>query len=272
MSDAASAPPAAAVAAAVLSCGSSAAAEVTSAVADGIHHKDFWKDASKEWYGECIKPGDDAGKYHFQWSTYALSAPVRVTPNANGSTGWAWVLRSTNGKKRDNQIRVHKCANNPCTADWPANSGKYGKYPPPLHVQGCEAFAAVAAKPPPVHEETPPLPPPAEAPDPVVVEQAHPQPSPDHAKTLFCMQPAQPAAAISPCATPHLRREGPSSEMTPEQAAIQIAQTLLDLAREIRRPRAYVGYAVHIINSASPLLAVKHRAMSVGVNIRTARA
>ena len=195
--------------------------------------------------------GEDAGKYHFQWSCWALDAPARVTTNRNGSTGWAWVIRSAKHPRPacvGQQIRVHKCANNPCTANWPANSGKYGKYPPPLHVQSCEAFAAVAANPTPVHEEAPPLPPPAEAPIPVVVEQVQAQPGPEHAKALFCMQPAQPAAAISPCDTPHLRREASTSEMTPGQAAIQVAQTLLDLAREIRRPRAYIGRAVRMIN------------------------
>ena len=128
MSGAASASSASAAAGAVCSGGSPAAAEVPSAVADVVDHPDFWKDASKEWYGDCIKLGDDAGKYHFQWSTWALNAQARVTPNANGSTGWAWVLRASNGKKFKNQIRVHKCANNQCTADWSANSGKYGKF------------------------------------------------------------------------------------------------------------------------------------------------
>ena len=254
-----SGPASASSASAVSSGGSTAAAEVTSAVAGVasavagvVDHPDFWKDASKEWYGECIKLGDDAGKYHFQWSTWALNAQSRVTSNANGSTGWAWVLRASNGKKFGNQIRVHKCANNPCTADWSANSGKYGKFPPPLHVQSCEPFAAaVAAISPPEDEQPlspPPPPPPAEAPCPVIVEQVQPQSIPEHAKTLFCMQPAEPASAISLRTMPHSRRECPSSEMTPEKAAIQVAQTLLDLAREIRRPRAYIGYAVHVIN------------------------
>ena len=101
------------------------ASKAATAVADAVDHPDFYKDAKQEWYGQCIKPGDNAGKYHFQWSNWALGSSARVTTNSNGSTGWAWVLRASNGKKFDNQIRVHKCANNPCTADWSANSGKY---------------------------------------------------------------------------------------------------------------------------------------------------
>lgn len=226
----------------------SAVADVATAVADAIDHPDFYKDAKQEWYGQCIKTGDDAGKYHFQWSTWALGASTRITPNKNGSTGWAWVLRASNGKKFDNQIRVHKCANNPCTADWPANSGKYGKFPPPLHVQACEAFAAVDATS--SHDDQEPLPPPAlpppaEPPALLIVEQVQPQSSPESAKTLFCMKPAEPASAIPLDSAPQSRSE--SSGLTPERAAIHVAQLLLDLAREIRKPRAYTGYAVHSI-------------------------
>ena len=244
------------------------------AVAEAVDHPDFYKDASKEWYGECIKPGADAGKYHFQWSTWALGAGVRVTSNANGSTGWAWALRASNGKKFGNQIRVHKCANNPCTADWSANSGKYGKFPPPLHVQNSEPFAAVAAISSPEDEQPlpPPLPPPGEDPSPLIVEQVQPQTGPEKAKTLFCMQPAEPVSAISLSTMPQSRRECPSSEMTPEKAAMHVAQSLLDLAREIRRPRAYIGYAVHVINSVSSRHAVNNCALGVDASIRKALA
>ena len=63
-------------------------AAVGSAVLKVIDHPDFYKDATREWYGECIKPGADAGKYHFQWSSWALNSSLRVTTNANGSTSW----------------------------------------------------------------------------------------------------------------------------------------------------------------------------------------
>ena len=225
------------------------ASKAATAVADAVDHPDFYKDAKQEWYGQCIKPGDNAGKYHFQWSNWALGSSARVTTNSNGSTGWAWVLRASNGKKFANQIRVHKCANNPCTADWSANSGKYGKYPPPLHVQVCEPFAADAASSSKDDQQTLPLlplPPPAEPPAPLVVEQVQPQSSPEQAKTLFCMKPAEPASAISLGGAPQSRSD--SSGLTSEKAAIHVAQLLLDLAREIRRPRAYIGYTVHTIN------------------------
>ena len=60
------------------------------------------------------------------------------------------------------------------------------------------------------------------------------------------MKPAEPASAISLGGAPQSRSD--SSGLTPEKAAIHVAQLLLDLAREIRRPRAYIGYTVHTIN------------------------
>ena len=231
----------------------SAVAEIT----DGPNHPDFWSDPADQWYGECVKTGDDAGKYHLQWSKHALGKQVRVTHNVAGSTGWAWVLRCSNGKRFVDQLRVHKCANLPCTADWRPTSGKYGNYPAPLHVQSCEPMSAVAdVKAPPesiaaagqaqpeASLPPPPLPPPPDAPaQPQVIQQVQSPPEPEKAKTLLCMQPPEPASAVALVTAPQSRRAA-IAELTPDEARIQVAQAILDLAREIRRSTIYVGYRV----------------------------
>ena len=60
-------------------------------------------------------------------------AMVSVIPR--GSSGYGRVLRSSGGSDLGDGVRrrVHMCAQNPCTARWPA--AKYGLVGPPIHFQ-----------------------------------------------------------------------------------------------------------------------------------------
>ena len=49
--------------------------------------------------------------------------PSKPKSTKNGITGWAWVDGVFD--------RIHVCAHNPCTAEWPAS--KYGDMPAPRH-------------------------------------------------------------------------------------------------------------------------------------------
>ena len=168
------------------------------------------------------------------------------------------MLMSSNGETFEEQVRIHKCACSPCTADWDPKSGKYGKVPAPWHVRSCEpiseapdvnalpASTAVAehAQPESSMPPPPPLPPPPAPPvQPQIIQQVQPSPEPGRAKALFCMQPPEPASAVVQVTTPQLRRAA-VAELTPDEARLQVQQRILDLAREIRRRGQYVGYRV----------------------------
>jgi hypothetical protein len=63
-----------------------------------------------------------------------------VTSNANGSSGWARVLRSGGGDVSEGACRrVHQCARNPCIARRAASL--YGPMGPPIHVQPIDPAA-----------------------------------------------------------------------------------------------------------------------------------
>ena len=68
---------------------------------------------------------------HFEWRGH-------VTRNPNGHTGWARIVESVGGASEvGRDVRVHKCANLPCTARW--DNKKYGLQAPPWHVQPAAA-------------------------------------------------------------------------------------------------------------------------------------
>ena len=133
-----------------------------------------------------------------------------VSANANGSTGWARVLRSSgSGVSEGACRRVHKCSHNPCKAKWSAS--KYGLLPPPIHVQEVEPAVAVFGPAPPTSA---PLrlgfaPPPATF-DPQLRE-----------KTALGADAADPGH--------------------------KVLGQILKLAREIRTPYTYVGYSFFVL-------------------------
>ena len=74
----------------------------------------------------------DGHFYEFEWNP---KVHVRVTPNKNGTTGFATILASTNPAILPGVCpRIHYCLFNPCTAGWTSKS-KYGEYGEPMHLQ-----------------------------------------------------------------------------------------------------------------------------------------
>ena len=76
---------------------------------------DFAAEDATGFCGRCLDGFCYEVTWHHEWT--------RVTPRAAGTTGWATVLRSTNPKLSVGTVtRIHRCANNPCTAMWPVAS------------------------------------------------------------------------------------------------------------------------------------------------------
>ena len=154
--------------------------------------------------------GTDGGHLlELQWDTTWSS----VTSNANGSSGWARVLRSGGGDVSEGACRrAHQCARNPCIARRAAS--KYGPMGPPIHVQ-------------PV--------------DPAAVSFG---PSPPSSAPLRAGQAPTPASL-----DPQLRMGAVSGIRETDAAASghTIFDHIMRLAREIRTPRTYVGYSFFVL-------------------------
>ena len=214
-------------------------------------------------------------RWHTTWSK-----PKR---NPNGTSGYATVVRSRTATPTAGEtIRIHVCAHKPCRAQHPVS--KYGIIGPPLHVELFEGTgdamfeapltAAVAAPAPAdlaatTHAEEedatavrmpepPPLPPPGAPPLPpegTSVQDLEPPGPPDSPSPP---PPAPPLAASLrpvPAAPPTLAdapgggtTSGPAvaDEEAPNIELGSVLQCLLRLAREIRRPRAYIGYSMFV--------------------------
>ena len=171
-------------------------------------------------------------------------------------------------------MRIHVCANEPCTAMWKMNT--YTNVPPPNHLRAVpepDVFSPVAAPPPaePAVAAPPPAEPAVAAPPPAepatVVEPAsvvepppvvEPEVQIDQVETpgtptragLKSLQPPAPATPID------LTDEGDVTSNAVAEAAFaasadaarhRILTTLLALARAIRRPRAFVGYSAFVL-------------------------
>ena len=150
----------------------------------------------------------DAGKFlHYQWDE---SLGI-VKTNTSGSSGWARMLRSCESYiPVDKTRRVHRCAHNPCRARWDAI--KYGPVGPPIHVQTVDAGEASFG---PESAELPTGTAPAPAPlDPQLRVGTEQQRS--------C---GDDAAAAQHC----------------------VHSRVFDLANEIQRVRAYVGYVFFVL-------------------------
>ena len=157
--------------------------------------------------GETSDPGFQ-GQYEWEW----LSEPSKVTKNPKGATGWGKVCRSSNPRHPPGTVlRLRLCAHNPCQARWA--SSKYGMAGPPAHAQAITCMGPAAA--------------------PLLPLQAAPPASADDALDIAVAGAAVAGAAVTG---------------DPAVAAqIKVSAALLHLARELRRPRAYVGYIAFIL-------------------------
>ena len=213
-------------------------------------------------HGECAS-GPHAGRYTFRWH----HSWARVTKNQHGVTGWATIKKSALHTEVGTIIRVHKCANNPCTAMWSAS--KYGVCGAPRHVQaylpdassaavavgsaavaaGSTSSAALTATESdnavsasscdgmPVPPELPPLPPPNIPPPDVTVSP--PAPSAPSSSDVPCLSPPAPTADDGKKQLAAVAGAKPVAQ--PSMPNLELK--LLTLARDIRRPMTYVGYS-----------------------------
>ena len=245
-------------------------------------------------YGENTHD-DDAGNYEFQWHHLWN----KVTTNANGTTGWATIIHSTNPAVLPNKIRrVHLCASDPCMARHKAN--KYGNYGPPIHLQHVvkqhkssavaepsgslhasaetavagpsgsllasvetavvePSEASVPAAEPALVEPAPvglvepaPIEGPASIGAPLELEvHANMTKAPDCPKeaSLQNMMPPDPTFPVDDIQVDSASTAAASTAAASTAVAAQntINATLLSLARDIRRPRVYVGYSAFIL-------------------------
>ena len=172
----------------------------------------------------------DCHFYEFVWNTKMM---VRITPNKNGTTGYATILASTDPANQPGKVvRIHYCLWNPCTAESKSKS-KHGHYGEPMHLQLRERdteFPAVAVVP----GSMMPLPatavPPAVAEpavaEPAVAETSTPPPGELTHPTEMAPTEALPA---EPAAAP------PAAEKPPEgqTAATEEAPPAMDLTVEV---------------------------------------
>ena len=215
----------------------------------------------------------DGRYYEFQWH----HAWMRVRKNSNGTTGWGTIIHSTNPVCRPRtQCRIHLCASKPCQANHPAS--KYGNFAPPMHLHEVQKQIQISAVAEPSDSQLP-LPaavqtavagPSSEAlplaAEPAPVGPAHVVESAAVEEPSVVLEPAisdyPKEAALSnmkppaPAAPLHVDSQGVANATqsaitavaSPAVAAQHTIHTaMLALAREIRRPRAYVGYSAFIL-------------------------
>ena len=209
--------------------------------------------------GSFIGHADDGYEAKFEWH-HGWS---RVTRNANGITGWATCLQSTsNALQIGAVLRVHLCSNNPCTARH--DKAKYGNYAPPMHLQPLECWTSPSCSSdlPNTLSCPPDLPKTAVATevvasagsadgeDSTTISPSPPVPMP---VPLASAAPECPHAAdlkAGYAAPPNPKTSEVVDVIKPSNVAVaasNILGRLLKLAREIRKPRAFVGYSFFIL-------------------------
>ena len=232
-----------------------AVAEANAPAVAGAHATEPW------WAPFCGRDPDGDFfeiEWHHSWN--------RVTPRANGITGWGIVRQSTNVAKAQVGAvkRFHKCAQQPCQAMWAPSS--YGCMVMPIHlwrvpeIPKPEPPPTAVAEPPPT-EPAVAEPPPAE---PAVAEQPPAEAAEADEEDAMKTPPTSPepelaepvGAALSlvsaaPVAAPmvvDLSCDAPNkSEPCQTRAQVDILRKILTLAREIRTDRVYVGYSFFIL-------------------------
>ena len=186
---------------------------------------------------------------------------VRITPNKNGTTGYATILASTDPANQPGKVvRIHYCLSNPCAAEWKSKS-KHGGYGEPMHLQPRERdteFPAVAAGPGskmPLPATAPPsLPaavPPAVA-EPAVAETSTPPPGELTHPTE--MAPTEVLPVAEPAAAPPAAEKPPGEGQT---AATEEAPPAMDLTVEVledqvKAPDCPKKAALHCMHPPAP--------------------
>jgi hypothetical protein len=210
--------------------------------------------------------------WHYEWN--------RVTPNKNGATGWATVLRTSSTEVPAGEvIRIHLCKHQPCRARH--DSSKYGLYSAPNHLQPRECMPsapeATSAEPSGVlaGASSSSLEPSTAIELAVAAANSSDQPSPAtnevHAEDSTAAAVAEPPASAvaeppaSAMAEPHgvaLRSvcaaepccmastyafAVQSATLARVEGSNDVLGILLCLARSIRTPRTYVGYSFFLL-------------------------
>ena len=232
--------------------------------------------------GARFHGSDGTAHYEFQWDTSAMR-PTPNPDGTTGWARVITCSSGEGPLPVGELCRLHLCAFNPCRAEWkPSKHGKWGKpvhiqrldWKPPA---GADAEAA--SKPPPA---SPPLPPPPAPPKEPVSPLTPPKESTaavaaeaaavaDRSEMLWLLPPTPPEESPGPPALPGpparepLRQTSAAEPLAtavqpPRQAGAAVAAVaaqepaapfaegkimsrLLELAREIRRPRAYIGHS-----------------------------
>ena len=140
--------------------------------------------------------------------------------NENGLHIWAKVKNSSNSLYGPgHSIRVHMCFDDPCEANF--QDSKYGTYGPPVHMQCIKCIGPKAA--------------------PLLPLTAAPVADPSSITTALAVAAQSTTAAVAaqtPAAT---------AGATKRPAIDRIRQSGLQLAREIRTPRTYIGYVAFVL-------------------------
>ena len=133
---------------------------------------------------------------------------------------WAKVKNSSNSVYGPgSSLRVHMCFHNPCRVDW--SDGKYGPYGPPVHMQCITCMGPKAA--------------------PLLPLTAAPVADPSSIDTAVAVAAQSPAVAVA-AQTP-----AAAAGAAKRAAKERIRTSALQLAREIRKPRSYIGYVAFVL-------------------------
>ena len=219
--------------------------------------------------------------YEFEW----LTVGYKPKTNQAGTSGFTKVVSRScgeGGAAVGTALRVHRCTFNPCVADYPAN--KYGCLGLPLHVQPSDwrppEEPAEAAGPPlaeaavadgvdaaeELQPEIPPAPPaecaPADeaegaegslpvTPTPPPAAPSTPPPLPGEParqslQPLFAAAPL-PAAPLDAVASQPDGKANAEGVPLAQLSESRVLSKVLQLARNIRRPRSYVGYSALVL-------------------------
>ena len=148
------------------------------------------------------------------------TGPTKKTKNKDGTTGWVIVKCSTNAVYgAGSKFRVHMCAHNPCRAHW--SDAKYGLSGPPVHMQGITCMGPNAA--------------------PLLPMTAPPVADPSSTETTVAApEPSSTTTAVAASAAP-------ISKAAIQAAKDRIEAAALRLAREIRKPKAWIGYVAFVL-------------------------
>ena len=146
--------------------------------------------------------------------------PSRKTKNENGLMIWAKVKHSTNSLYGPGHtLKVHMCFQNPCRVHW--KDDKYGPYGPPVHMQCITCMGPRAAP----------------------LSQFTAAPVADPSSIATAVDVVAPSTATAVAAQTHAADAGAA-----KRAAIdRIRASALQLAREIRKPRAWIGYVAFVL-------------------------